>query len=85
MYREIVLKTMRAKRDLIDEGTNLSYTYREIMETDYQPLWEGAQKYVEYVYVRFTPLQTMHSKPSTNSAVIWLIRKTSKNKKTLKI
>jgi len=34
---------------LIDEGTNLSYTYREIMETDYQPLWEGAQKYVEYL------------------------------------
>ena len=26
-----------------------SYTYRQVMATDYQPLWEGAQKYVEYL------------------------------------
>ena len=87
-----------------------SYTYRQVMETDYQSLWEGAQKYVEhlaqvqaqiidvlpkyksllpnefielkgerhrriystiFVYAQFTPLETKHSKPSTNSAVIW--------------
>ena len=47
MYREIVLKTMRTKRYLIDVDTILPYTYREIMEDDYQPLWEGALKCVE--------------------------------------
>ena len=26
-----------------------SYTYRQVMETDYQSLWEGAQKYVEHL------------------------------------
>ena len=26
-----------------------SYTYRQVMETDYQPLWEGAQKYVNHL------------------------------------
>ena len=49
MYWRIVLKTMRTKRYLIDEDTNLPYTYREVMGTDYQTLWEGAQKYVEHL------------------------------------
>ena len=26
-----------------------SYTYRQVMETDYQSLWEGAQKYAEHL------------------------------------
>ena len=26
-----------------------SYTYRQVMETDYQSLWEGAQKYVNHL------------------------------------
>ena len=26
-----------------------SYTYRQVMETDYQSLWEGAQKYVKHL------------------------------------
>ena len=26
-----------------------AYTYRQVMATDYQQLWEGAQKYVEYL------------------------------------
>ena len=26
-----------------------SYTYRQVMETDYQPLWEGAQKSVNHL------------------------------------
>lgn len=49
MYREIVLKTMRTKRYLIDVDTNLPYTYREIMEDEYQQLWEGALKCVDHL------------------------------------
>lgn len=33
----------------ISKKTIPSYTYRQVMATDYQPLWEGAQKYVEYL------------------------------------
>ena len=33
----------------LSRNHKLSYTYREVMEDDYQTLWEGAQKYVEHL------------------------------------
>lgn len=38
-----------AKFRLSKENLKRSYTYREVMEDDYQTLWEGAQKYVEHL------------------------------------
>lgn len=33
----------------LSRNHKLSYTYREVMEDDYQTLWEGAQKFVEHL------------------------------------
>ena len=38
-----------AKFRLSKENLKRSYTYREVMEDDYQTLWKGAQKYVEHL------------------------------------
>ena len=34
---------------IISKDLIRSYTYRQVMEKKYQPLWEGAQKYVEHL------------------------------------
>jgi hypothetical protein len=33
----------------INKNTKLAYTYRDIMELEFQQLWEGAQKYMEHL------------------------------------
>ena len=47
MYRRIaILLHMGIK---LHNNMKLSYTHREIMEDEFQPLWESAEKYVEHL------------------------------------